>query len=127
MTHTITPRRDIPNVALLTALLTVAICYLSIATLATTPAPASADGSGPTGTWGHVASKADVPTLTNDVAQPSAGAEPQLTLGIGLLAIGLVGLVIGLAAYRRPAGDGIATGVAVASRDHRHASTRLSN
>ena len=48
-----------------------------------------------------VASAAEhVPTLTNDVGQPAGGAESQLPLGIGLLAIGVLGIVLGLAAGR---------------------------
>ena len=107
MTHTITRRRDIPKLALLTALLTFAIGYLAIATLATTPAPASANSSVPAlseaGDGDHGAANAEIPTLTNNIAQPNGGAEPQLPIGIGLLAIGLLGLVLGLAAFQKPA------------------------
>lgn len=55
---------------------------------------------------GHVASSAEIPTLTNDIGQPDGGAEWQLPVGVGLLAAGQVGLVYGLttrlASDRRP-------------------------
>ena len=44
------------------------------------------------------ASSADIPSLTNDVGRPEGHAGSQLPLGLGLLALGLVGLVCGLAA-----------------------------
>lgn len=59
---------------------------------------------------GYVASPAKSPTLTNHIGQPSGGAEWQLPVGIGLLALGLLGLGYGLAAVlsmrrqQRPAG-----------------------
>lgn len=80
MKHTITHRTGLPAVALLTVV---------AAALAGYPMTADAFAA------------AQVPTLTNEVGQPAGGAEPQLVLGIALLAIGLVGLAIGLAAYSR--------------------------
>ena len=41
---------------------------------------------------------AEVSTLTNNVGQLRGSAEGQLPLGIGLLAVGLLGLVYGIAA-----------------------------
>lgn len=46
---------------------------------------------------GYAASSAKSPTLTNDIGQPREGAPRQLSVGIGLLAAGLLGLVYGLA------------------------------
>ncbi len=46
---------------------------------------------------GFVASSTKSPTLTNDIDQPSDGANWQLPVGIGLLAVGLLGLLYGLA------------------------------
>lgn len=43
-------------------------------------------------------SSAEIPSLTNDVGRPEGHAGSQLPLGLGLLALGLVGLVCGLAA-----------------------------
>ena len=50
------------------------------------------------GIAGDVESSAKRPTLTNDIGQPSDGAEWQLPVGIGLLAVGLLGLLCGHAA-----------------------------
>jgi hypothetical protein len=41
------------------------------------------------------------PTLTNDVAQPPGHAEPQVALGIALLALGAIGLAAGTAQLAR--------------------------
>lgn len=45
-------------------------------------------------------SLAEVPTLTNRVGQLSDGAEQQLSLGVGLIGVGLLALAIGLARLR---------------------------
>ena len=42
------------------------------------------------------AGAAGLPTLTNDVGQPSGGTESQLPVGLGLLAVGLLGVGYGL-------------------------------
>jgi hypothetical protein len=75
MNHTLTQRTTAGTLALLTALIVVVAGWI-------TTAGACAAEHGP--------------TLTNDVGQPPGGTEPQLALGIGLLAIGGLGLVIGL-------------------------------
>ena len=51
---------------------------------------------------GYVAFSAKSPTLTSDIAQPSDGTEQQLPAGIGLLAVGLLGLVYGVVALLLP-------------------------
>ena len=79
MNHTLTQRTAAGTLALLTTLIAVVAGWITTA----------------------VASAAEhVPTLTNDVGQPAGGAEQQLPLGLGLLTIGVLGLVIGLAAGR---------------------------
>lgn len=47
---------------------------------------------------GYVAFFAKSPTLTSDIGQPSDGTELQLAAGIGLLAVGLLGLVYAVVA-----------------------------
>lgn len=56
--------------------------------------------AGTSATAGYAASSAKSPTLTNDIGRPSDGAEWQRPIGVGLLAVGLLGLVYGLTAIR---------------------------
>lgn len=87
------------TLALLAVLAAVGVGYSASAASA---APASQNGSDralfTSDNAGQVAPSAEVPTLTNDVGQPGGGAGWQLYLGIGLLAVGLLALVYGLAA-----------------------------
>ena len=96
---TYTRRRSVLTLALLAALAVLTATCMANSASAATESKISSDRSlyqsanpGP--------SSAEVSTLTNNVGQPSASAEGQLPLGIGLLAIGLLGLVYGLAAIR---------------------------
>lgn len=91
-------RRTGAVLALLATLAVVAAAGMANSASATTQSNASSDrwlyqsaNAGPS-------SSADVSTLTNDIGQPGGSAERQLALGIGLLAVGLLGLVYGLVA-----------------------------
>lgn len=99
MEETVTPRnRGISALALAGAL-----AALGVACLAMPTAAAQADEAGGDyrpSDWAEsseAVSSADIPTLTNDVGRPEGHAGSQLPLGLGLLAVGLVGLACGLA------------------------------
>ena len=51
---------------------------------------------------GQTPSAGELPTLVNDVGRPASDSQPELTVGIGLLAIGLLGLVLGVTARLAP-------------------------
>ena len=89
-------RRSVLTLALLAVL--TAACMANSASAAT-ESKISADHS-LYQSANHGPSSAEIFTLTN-VGQPRGGAEGQLPLGIGLLAVGLLGLVYGLAAIRK--------------------------
>ncbi len=97
---TCTRRRTVSVLALLAALAVVAAAGMANSASAATQSKVSSDrwlyqsaSAGPS-------SSAEVSTLTNNVGQPGGSAEGQLPLGIGLLAVGLLGLVCGLVALR---------------------------
>ena len=92
-----TRRRSVSVLALPAALPVLTATCMASSASAATDSKISSDGSlyqaanpGP--------SSVEVPTLNNNVGQTRESAEKQLPLGIGLLAVGLLGLVYGLAA-----------------------------
>ena len=92
------------RVALLAVLAAVAV-GLPATALAAPLTDSSADRALSTSaTANQFAASGEIPTLTNDVGQPSSGVGLQLPLGIGLLAVGLLGLVYGLAAQLTTSG-----------------------
>ena len=99
---TYTRKRTVSVLALLAALAVVAAAGMASSASATTQSNASSER------WLYQSANADPPssaeasTLTNNVGQPGGSAEGQLPLGIGLLAIGLVGLVYGVVALLLP-------------------------
>ena len=95
---TYTRRRIVSVLALLTALVVVAAAGMANSACATTQSNASSDRWLYQSATADPASSAEIFTLTNDVGQPGGSAERQLLLGIGLLAVGLLGLVYGVVA-----------------------------
>lgn len=95
-THT--RRRSVSMLALLAAVAVVAAASTADSAYAATETRISSDR------WAYhsanVTPSSSVSTLTNDVGQPLGDAEGQLLLGIGLLTVGLMGLVYGVAATR---------------------------
>src|SRR5688500_4906010 len=103
MSSTSTPGRMISAFALLAVLVSVACAHAASPASAVPVNQPRADHSlAASATAGYVASSADSPTLTSDLRQPSGGAERQLPVGIGLLAVGLLGLVYSLVTLLLP-------------------------
>lgn len=103
MSTSFTRGRILSTFTLLAVLVSVAGSH---AATAAAPAPAnkpSAERSlSASADAGYVAFSANSPTLTSDIGQPSNIAERQLPVGIGLLAVGLVGLSYALVALLLP-------------------------
>lgn len=92
--HTYTVRRSVLTLALLTVL--TAACMANSASAATESKIGSERSPGQLANDGS--SSAAVFTLTSNNGQPRSSAEGQLPLGIALLAVGVLGLLYGVAA-----------------------------
>lgn len=92
----LTRSRGIAPVALLAVLAAIAAVLPATALAAPSANSCSDRPLSTSATANHFATSREIPTLTNDVGQPSSGAGLQLPLGIGLVAVGLLGLVYGL-------------------------------
>lgn len=90
--------RSVCMLALLAAVAVVAAASTADSAAAATQTKISSDRRPYHSVNASPSSSAEVPTLTNDVGRSFGSAEGQLPLGIGLLAVGLLGLVYGLAA-----------------------------
>lgn len=98
-------KRTVSVLALLAALAVVAVAGMANSAVATAQSKPSSDRWQSQSAYAATSSSAEVSTLTNNVRQPSSSAEGQLPLGIGLLAVGLLGLgygVVALLVPRRP-------------------------
>lgn len=82
------------SLTLLAVLATAGSGHATTAALAAPANKASADRSlSASAIAGYAAYSVGSPTLTTDIGQPSDGAGRQLPVGIGLLAVGLLGVV----------------------------------
>ena len=88
--------RSVCMLGLLTAVAVVAAASTAASASAATESKISSDGRPYHSA--HASPSSSVSTLTNEVGQPLGSAEGQLLWGIGLLAVGLLGLVYGVAA-----------------------------
>ena len=98
-------KRTVSVLALLAALAVVAAAGMANSAVATAQSKPSSDRWQYQSAYAATSSSAEVSTLTNNVRQPGSSAEGQLPLGIGLLAVGLLGLgygVVALLVPRRP-------------------------
>jgi hypothetical protein len=94
--RTYTRRRGVLMLTLLAALAMLTATCMANSASAATDSKISSERSLYQSANADPPSSGEVSTLTNNV-EPRGSAERQLPLGIGLLAVGLVGLVYGLA------------------------------
>jgi hypothetical protein len=105
-----------------------AAVWIGYAAIATVTASARNDQPSVWAEASDTASSGQIPTLTNDVGQPRDRTGSQLSLGLALMGVGVLGLVFGLAAAvgsrRREPGHPLAQAGGGARAGHRRAGTR---